>query len=263
MFGVLSITQSVQIPKIAYGVSGYYSDLALIQRYSEQITGYLDDFEVIGARDRFTHGVVMEHRLRSSGLIERIPDPTFFCEFAGTGVEEKLTSLGVDFSRPLVGLMLFGDDELSRVICTYYKNKGCQILAMSMYNRFADINLGHLLTPFEWAETFRFLSFCFSDRFHGTLFCLKSGVPFICLEKERHLPITQSKIYDLLTDFGLMECYVNPADGDFNTTRMLQFSDELWMQWEKTFKPGIELTVQLMKDRHCEFIQKMKHQLGR
>jgi hypothetical protein len=250
------------IPKIAYGVSAYNSDPALIQHYSPQITEYLNDFDVIGARDRFTYGMVLENRTLPGDLIDRISDPTFLYEFVDTSTTEKLASFGVNFNQPLVGLMLFGDDELSRKICENYRAKGYQILAMSMYNHFADINLGHLLTPFQWAETFRFLSFCFSDRFHGTLFCLKSGIPFISLEKERHLPITQSKVYDLLLDFDLTQCYMNPGDDNFDINRMLQIADDLLKNWEKSFKPGVELTIQALRDRQGEFIHKMKVLLG-
>lgn len=250
------------IPKIALGVSAYNSDLALIQRYSRQITGCLNGFDVIGARDRFTYGMVTKHRKREDGLVERIPDPTFLFEFVDTSVVEKLTSLGVDFNRPLVGLMLFGDDELSKRICANYRAKGYQILALSMYNRFADLNLGHLLTPFEWAKTLRYLSFCFTDRFHGTLFCLKSGIPFISLEKDKHLPIAQSKVYDLLVDFNLTQCYTNSGKSGFNPSKMLQLANELEKDWESDIKPRVELTILLMKERYREFIHKMKVQLG-
>jgi hypothetical protein len=256
------LPEKMDIPKIAYGVSAYNSDPALIRSYSHQIAGYLDGFDVIGARDRFTYDMVLEQRTHTGGLVERIPDPTFLYEFGETGAASKMASLGVDFNRPLVGILLYGDDERSKNICAHYRAMGCQILAMSMYNRFADINLGHLMTPFEWAESFRFLSFCITDRFHGTLFCLKSGIPFISLEKERHLPTTQSKIYDLLVDFNLTQCYMNPGDDRFSISRMLQHADALHRTWEQTFKPGIAPAIQAMKTRQREFVDKMKVLVG-
>jgi hypothetical protein len=252
----------MDIPKIAYGVSAYNSDADLIRRHTDQIGEYLDDFEVIGARDRFTYELVLEQRSRGDGLVERIPDPVFLYEPVDVSAAAKLASLGVDLSRPLVGLLLYGDDELSHNICAHYQARGCQVLAMSMYNRFTDFNLGHLLTPFEWAETFGRLSFCFSDRFHGTLMCIKSGIPFISLEKERQLPISQSKIYDLLTDFNLTTCYLNPEDEGFDITKLLAHADELEKTWEASFKPDILRAIKSKKDQHQEFVEKLKVQVG-
>jgi hypothetical protein len=248
--------------KIAYGVSAYNSDAALIRSHREQVGGYLDDFEIIAARDRFTFQLIQEARSRSDGLLARLPDPTFLFDFNDDSIKNKLGNLGVDFSRPLVGLLLYGDDRLSIQICEHYRARGGQVLALSMYNPYADINLGHLLTPLEWAGAFKYLSLCFSDRFHGSVFCLKNGIPFISLEKDRHLPIEQSKIYDLLTDFGLSRCYFNPADKDFDPAQMLSYADHLVENWDDQLKHEIRSTVETFKECHRDFITAMKEHIG-
>lgn len=244
--------------KIAYGVSAYNSKPQLICQASRQLSGNLDEFDVIGTRDRFTFDLVQKYRRRQDGLVDLIPDPTFTYEFRNAGAAEKLESMGVDLSRPILGLLLHGDDRLSDEIQAHYKAKGYQILAMGMYNKVADFNLGHLLTPFEWAETFRLLNFCISDRFHGTIFCLKNNTPFICLEKERFLPREQSKIFDLLRSFDLEVCYQNPADEDFETGRFLALADELEDAWQDSFSAGIPSKINDKKQTHEDFIQKMK-----
>jgi len=255
------LPEKIAIPKIAYSVSAYNSDLSLIRRSATQIGDYLNDFDVIGARDRFTYQFVQEHRSRTDGLVELVPDPTFTYEFKNTGVAEKMKSLGIDLDRPAVGLLFYGDDVNSGEILSHYKAKGYQILAMSMYNAVADFNLGHLLTPFEWAEAFRYLSFCISDRFHGTIFCLLNRIPFISLEQDRYLPRNQSKLYDLLTDFSLEICYQNPADEGFEMARILSHADEIETIWEQTFKPDIQSKIDIQKQKHAEFISKMKIEL--
>ena len=257
------LPEKTGIPKIAYGVSAYGSDLNLIRRSAGQIREYLNSFEVIGARDRFTYELVREHRSRSDGLVERVPDPTFTYEFRDTGVASKLKSLGVDPDRPALGLLFFGDNSLSTKIASHYKAKGYQILAMSMYNAAADINLGHVLTPFEWAESFRHLSFCISDRFHGTILCLLNHIPFASLEKERHLPRAQSKLYDLLMGFGLEACYQNPAAEDFDPARFLAHADEIEAAWEHDFRSGVQPKIDALKEEHADFLRKMKSELGR
>ncbi|MCP4140509.1 MAG: polysaccharide pyruvyl transferase family protein [Chloroflexi bacterium] len=256
------LPEKISIPKIAYGVSAYHSDINLIQNSTKKIESYLNSFDIIGARDRYTYELVQKYRSRDDGLVEMIPDPTFTYEIKTSGVLSKLQALGIDMDRPTLGLLFFGDNFLSNEILSHYKAKGYQILAMSMYNAVADYNLGHILSPFEWAEAFRYLSFCISDRFHGTIFCLLNQIPFICLEKERHLPKKQSKIYDLLTTFGLETCYQNPADEGFEIVSFLAHADEIEATWEKNFKSGILPRIDDLKDEHAQFARKMKVELG-
>jgi Polysaccharide pyruvyl transferase len=252
------LPEKSNITKIAYGVSAYHSDMQLVQKAAGKLAEHLDEFDVIGARDRFTFDLVQKYRRRQDGLVDLIPDPAFTYELRNAGAAEKLESMGVDFSRPTLGLLFHGDDRLSGEIHAYYKAKGYQILAMGMYNPVADFNLGHLLTPFEWAETFRLLNFCISDRFHGTIFCLKNNTPFICLEKERFLPREQSKIFDLLRSFDLEVCYQNPADDDFETVRFLSLADELEDAWQDSFASCIPSKINDKKQAHKDFIQNMK-----
>ncbi len=255
------LPERIDIPKIAYGVSAYNSDLQLIQRYARQIGENLDGFDVIGARDHFTYELVQKYRHRKDGLVEMIPDPTFTYEIINTGVAKKLESLGIDLSQPTLGLLFYGNDKLSSEIQSHYKSKKYQILALGMYNPVADFNLGHVLTPFEWAETFRYLSFCISDRYHGTIFCLLNHTPFISLEKDHHLHQEQSKIYDLLTGFNLESCYRNPADENFESTRFFAHANEIESSWEQSFKPGIQPKLESRKKMHFDFAHSLKEQL--
>jgi hypothetical protein len=255
------LTEKTAVPKIAYGVSAYNSNLHLIQQSASQIRDYVNGFDVIGVRDRFTYQLVREHRSRSDGLVELIPDPTFTYELRDTGVAEKLRLFGVDLSRKTLGLLFFGDTALSKKILSHYKAKGYQILAMSMYNAVADFNLGHLLTPFEWADAFRYLSFCITDRFHGTIFCLKNQIPFISVEKDRNLSREQSKLFDLLSGFGLETCYQNPADKNFDPAKFLSHAGEIEKSWDRNFKPDIQPRIDSLKQDHLRFISKMKIEL--
>jgi hypothetical protein len=256
------LPQKMEIPKLAYSVSAYHSDLSLIRYHAPRITSYLNDFDVIGSRDRFTHEMVQKHRTRSDGLIERVPDPTFLYEIRQTGVAVKLASMGVDLHRPILGLLLFGQEHLSREIQAHYHAKGYQVLAMSMFNPFADFNAGHLLDPFEWSQAFRLFSFCITDRFHGAVFCIKNQIPLIALERETGLPLAQSKLYDLLADFDLTTCYANPFDDKFNISGFLRHADEVEQAWGRVFKPKISPKIQSIQREYLEFMQKMKTLLG-
>jgi len=255
------LPEKTKIPKLAYGVSAYNSDRSLIETYGKEITTYLNNFDVIGSRDRFTHEMVLKYRTRTSGLVERVPDPTFLCNIPKTGVAELVTSLGVDLNRPVLGLLLSRNDQLSERICSHFRAKGYQVLALSMYNPHCDINLGHKLNPFQWAELFGYLSFCISDRFHGTVFCIKNEIPFISLENER-IPREQSKLYDLLMDFGLTSCYERLHDDKNSDSRIISRINQIEGAWEKSLRPSIKPARLDMVERYRNFSDKMRSLLG-
>ena len=255
------LPEKTKIPKLAYGVSAYQSNKSLITAYNKEITAYLNEFEVIGTRDRFTHELVLKHRTRTSGLVDRIPDPALLFDIPKTGIAKIVESLGVDLNRPLLGLLLFKNNQLSREICSRFRAKGFQIVALSMYNQFADINLGYALDPFQWAEFFGLLSFCVTDRFHGTVFCIKNRIPFISLDNEK-ITRDQSKIYDLLTDFNLTSCYSHLYEQGNSTSQILSSIGEIERDWEKNLKKSIGPTLERMGVQNKEFSEKMRITLG-
>jgi hypothetical protein len=179
-----------------------------------------------------------------------------------TGVADKLARAGVDLSRPMLGLLLHGGEELSEKVATHYHARGYQIIAPSMYNAHADFNLGHVLNPLEWAEVFGLFSFCITDRFHGTIFCLKHQIPFMTLQKEAHLPLAQSKTHDLLREFGLETCYANPHEEDFRVGELLGKAGEIESGWGDAQRNDIREKIQAQKKRHGDFIGRMKAELG-
>ncbi|MBI9043701.1 MAG: polysaccharide pyruvyl transferase family protein [Anaerolineaceae bacterium] len=256
------LPEETQVTKLAYGISAYNSNPDLIQQSKKEFGRYLDGFAYIGVRDRFTLSLVEESRSRRDGLVELVPDPTFSYEFRDTDVLQKLQQFGVDIERPSLGLLLYGDQQLSNKIVNHYREKGYQILALSMYNPDADVNLGHVLTPFEWAEAFRYLSFCVSDRFHGTIFCMMNQTPFVCLEKERYLSRKQSKIYDLLTQFDLVNHYFNPSDDDFETGTFLVQANEIEASWGGDVKEKLINRITEFKKENILKIQRMKTFIG-
>jgi len=250
------------IPKIAYAVSAYNSDLSMIYHHRNEISSYLDGFPVIAARDHFTHNMVMKYRNRTDGLVDKIPDPTLLTDFPQPKLENKLSSIGIDLDRPILGLLFSGDDEISHSIQSHYHSKDYQIVALSMHNRFADFNLGHLLDPFEWACIFRYFNICVTNRFHGTIFCLKNLIPFLCLESDRHLSQEQSKLYDLLTDFDMQFCYENPADDTFSVNQFLSKADEIEADWGGKYNQQITTILESLRESQRGFIDQMKALFG-
>lgn len=250
------LSDSIKTKKIAYAASAYKSDQLLINKYKSDIQRRLNSFDIIGVRDEFTLDMVKSCEINTSIPLQTVPDPTFLYELRRTNVEQILSDLGIDLHRPLLGILIYGKDSLSEKIRDYFKSKGYQILALSMHNPYADFNLGHILNPFEWAEAFRHLTFCITDRFHGTIFCLKNKTPFTSIEPAPLDSVSQSKIYSLLNDFGILDCYADVYKNDFNPNDFLDKCTELsnsWKKYEKLIDHGLET----MKTKSCDYIKKV------
>lgn len=251
------LSDSIATKKIAYAVSAYGSDPHLVNKYQGAIQRRLNSFDVIGVRDEFTLDLVESCEIDTAIPVLKVPDPTFLYEIRQTNAEQLLSDMGIDLHRPILGILIYGKTALSERIRAYFKSKGYQILALSMYNPCADFNSGHILNPFEWAEVFKYLTFCITDRFHGTIFCLKNKTPFISIEPWPLNSISQSKIYSLLSDFGIPDCYANVDKNDFNADDFLGKCTKL-LNCRERYEMLIDKGLETMKKRSCDYIKKIK-----
>jgi polysaccharide pyruvyl transferase WcaK-like protein len=225
--------ERVQAKKLAYAASAYGSDPVLIDRYREILQHCLNDFDFIGVRDTFTLELVNSTGVDPGIPVWEVPDPTFLYDLRETAAAEKLTSRGIDLQRPILGVLIFGRAELSARIREHYKAQGYQIVALSMYNPYADLNLGHILDPFEWADVFRYLTFCITDRFHGAIFCLKNATPFISMEPRRLDSLQKSKIYSVLSDIDVREAYADVDNQNLQIDSFLTQCAQLQETWDQ------------------------------
>lgn len=248
----------IQAKKIAYAVSGYRSNETIVKKEMGKINTLLNSFDLVGVRDAYTQDIVKKANLNADVTIEKVPDPTFLYEIKETGVRNVLRQHGIDLNRPILGMLVSGKDKISRQIRKHYKAKGFQIVALSMYNPFVDINLGHILDPYEWAEVFKFFTFCITDRFHGTIFCIKNGIPFISIEPDPLPSLRQSKIFALLKDFELLDCYVDVYDKEFIVEEIFGSGDRMVSDWETKYLPGIDKKISEMKERNLRFLTQIK-----
>jgi len=251
------LSDKITAKKIAYAVSAYKSDPSLVNKYRGTIQRHLNSFDIIGVRDKFSLDLIRNCEINTAIPVLRVPDPTFLYEIRKTNVEQLLSNMGIDLRRPILGILIYGKATLSERIKNYFKSNGYQILALSMYNPYADFNLGHILNPFEWAEVFKHLTFCITDRFHGTIFCLKNKTPFVSIEPWPLNSVSQSKIYSLLSDFGIPDRYTNVDANDFNVDDFLGNCTDLLNSWER-YEVLIDKGLETMKTRSCDYIKKIK-----
>lgn len=167
----------------------------------------LSDFTYIGVRDRTTEDMV--HYVSPELTVHHNCDPTMFLDLkdipCDKGVlKEKMQKHGVDFSKPLVGMM--ARRNIGREIRRKYNNK-IQLVSVYEPNPFADVYLFDL-TPYEWAHVFSFFSATVTHFFHGTMLSLVNETPVIPIETVNDFSSKNvTKIKDLMLRIDLMEWY--------------------------------------------------------
>jgi len=252
------LSERIPSVKIAYAASGHRSRESLIQKNEENIRKILSSYALIGVRDQITWEMVLECKVDQVVPVVRVPDPTILYHDRPTQVRKIFQSHGVDLDRPILGVLFYGKPEFSEKLCRHYRLKGYQTVALSMYNPFADVNLGDRLSPYEWADAFKYLTFCVTDRFHGTIFCLKNNIPFSSIEPYAPETIKNSKIYSLLEDFEMTENYTNPYLDDFDFNAYIERLGYLGNEWEYAYRPGVAAKLEVMRDRSMDFVRKIQ-----
>lgn len=135
-----------------------------------------NDFEFIGVRDTATERLV--NAVDSTLDYYHCCDPTVLLDMntllSNTRIQkvkERLENEGVDFTKPIIGLM--GNEYVGK-ICKACVGNDYQIVAVYENSHYADFFIGDF-TPFEWAICFSLFSVVFTGKFHGTLLSLKNG----------------------------------------------------------------------------------------
>jgi hypothetical protein len=184
----------------------------------------------------------------------KVPDPAFMFKIDPADASQILKKYGISNDRPLMGLLLYGKPEFSRSIYQHYRSKGYQVINFNMFNPYVDINLGHKVDTFDWAALFQHLNFCITDRFHCSVFCIKTNVPFVSVEPYEPKRPAQSKILDLLKDFDLTDCYQNTYHHNFNLKYFLALCEEIESDWEKTFQDNVKQKLGETITKHVVFL---------
>jgi hypothetical protein len=172
-----------------------------------QLKGYFNDFEYIGVREKTTANMVkmVDSTLKTYDNC----DPTVFLELEKlpvemAGLKKKLENKGIDFSKPIIGIM--AGCVYGRQIKKYFGDK-IQLVAVYEPNKYADFNLSDL-NPFEWARVFSLFQATVTNFFHGTMLSLENLTPVIAIEMPTSYNETHTtKIKNALTTMGLLEFY--------------------------------------------------------
>lgn len=200
--------EELGIPRVSYAASIGLTDWRKIpSSHKRRMRKILSGFAALGYRDEWTRRF-LEHL--SPSLAERAtwtPDPTFLTDVADEvdveSLKGRLQSLGVDFSKRLVGVLANETADLHAAL-SGLKGPDLQIVAMNLPNSDCSIDLSREgFHPAEWARLHGFFDFFITSRMHSAICCLKQEVPFVLLEIDRSRGVEVTKDQDLLNQYGL------------------------------------------------------------
>jgi hypothetical protein len=97
-----------------------------------------------------------------------------------------------------------------------------------------------------------------TDRFHGTIFCLRNKIPFISIEPYAPETNVNSKILSLIHDFGMVECYADVLQDNFRMSDFLGRAEDLRAGWERDFVPRVSDKLAEAHTTSLDFMGKIR-----
>jgi polysaccharide pyruvyl transferase WcaK-like protein len=176
-------------------------------RHRLVMSSALERFTYLGFRDKKTANFIQS---LDNNLCEKsffVPDPTFGTDVLSVvdikNLKVKLSSLGVNFSKPLL-LVISNNFVGQEQLINNFKKQGYQSISLSIENKLVDVDLSKVfLDPLEWAAIFMFADFCIIERFHGCVYSIIFSKPFMAVDFREKKLGDETKIKDLLERFNL------------------------------------------------------------
>lgn len=251
--------EDMKIPKIAYAASIGQTDwLSIPKKHIKRIKTILSHYTLLGIRDQRTMSFLKWLAPDIASKAEWVPDPTFSIDILSLidkeMLKQKLKQWGVDFGRPRICIVLKDTPNINKII-KEMKKKGFQIVALSLPNSIADVELFNKgLSPIEWAGVFGLMDFCISQRMHACISCIVNDTPFVPVDLYSNPMDDDTKIKDLMQSFDLLDYYFNgQKDSPERFGKILEkLVNEPW--------PVSEITQKrlLFSNRSKEFTNKIK-----
>lgn len=215
--------------KLSYAASVHgmvYQNMT--QEQKEYLKEAFEDFRYIGVRDISTENLV--HYVNPKLMVYHNCDPTILLDLNDVPCDKeelknKLAKHGVDFSKPLVGVM--AGSNIGYEIKKYF-GKRAQLVSVYQPNPYADVYL-HDLTPYEWAHVFSFFRTTATHFFHGTLLTLVNHKPVASVEFENaYSAVNTTKIKDVLSRLGLLQWRFCTSYRDLSIVKKAMKKFHLW-----------------------------------
>lgn len=243
------LPEPMNCKKIAFAASANRTNVESITSGQRALlAGSLRSFDLIGVRDEVTYDFALALLDGDAGKLLRVPDPTFLLEIEKTSVASILEKCGIDLGRPVLGISL-SDKAVFKGLADRYRAKGYQILDLLYQNPYADATVTGKVNPMEWAGMYKHLTFCITDRFHGTVFSLKNLTPFMTVDWNPSYVHSVSKTRSLLKDFDLMDHHLNFFDFHNDIESIVRKAEDCEGQYNSLkVQAGLDLMTKKLRD---------------
>ncbi len=189
--------------KIAFAASANLTDLEAVSAEQWARAGEcLAAFDLIGVRDDVTLELVERTGRVDPGVVHKVPDPTFLADLPAVDPRPVMERRGIDLRRPVLGLSV-ADKRIRREVTAAFRARGFQVANLAGWDWKIPYTLTGHLDVEEWACVYRYLTLTITDRFHGTIFAMKNGCPFVTVDHFRQYRRHKSKTATLLEEVGL------------------------------------------------------------
>ncbi|OGI02593.1 MAG: hypothetical protein A2287_10265 [Candidatus Melainabacteria bacterium RIFOXYA12_FULL_32_12] len=210
----------IKARKLGYAISANRTDFSLFSNEDKNfISDMLRTFEYLGIRDNTT--IEQLSMFDNTVNFQKNPDPAFLYEFENTpNLENKLIKkYKLDLQKPIIGVTM-RNSALGKAIVEKFGSK-YEIVSIFRSNPYIK-NYIYDLDYFEWARVFSYFSGIVTDLYHGTIFSIKNGTPFISVDDSELYLRYPGKIEDLLGEVGLRDNYFNMKSENFDIDLMLE-----------------------------------------
>lgn len=202
--------EDIQCTKLSYAASChrlFYRELAPDK--VEYCKNSFSRFSYIGVRDKETESFV-KYCLPDAKICHNC-DPTFFIDIERINNECKDFNVakvfGIKNDRPLI-IVMSPDKNVGNAVMERFSDK-YNVVSLFVHNAAISHHCS-CLTPFEWANVFKYAEVTVTEYFHATIFSLLNGTPTVTIDKLETGSGYEGKIHDLLCDrLNLSEFYIN------------------------------------------------------
>ncbi|AGB33677.1 hypothetical protein Natpe_3924 (plasmid) [Natrinema pellirubrum DSM 15624] len=199
--------------KVAYAASANQTNPSdLSESKLSQVKTHLYSYDHVSVRDNHTEELVTKLGISS---VYRVPDPTLMTELPTSNVRDIFEENGINLDDPILGVHSHNDNPTFKEICSYYRDKGFQIVTPTS-SKFVDLELIGKVDPFEYYSTYEHYDMVITSSLHSTIFSLKHGTPFTTVDVSSIYDNMESKTHSLLEEFSLLNRHINAVNGDLS-----------------------------------------------
>jgi hypothetical protein len=253
--------KNLSIPKFTYAASvGTMNWKEIPKIHKKQMIEIIGEFQLLGVRDERTAEFLNWLNSNFFDRVSIVPDPTLGIDLISEKVKaqlkDKLSTKGVDFNRPTIGIVTSEAEEMIKVV-DYFKKSEYQIINISTYNTFGGIDLfNEDINPIEWANIFGLFDFYIVDRMHASIFSLKNQKPFVALDNYETIGRSFSKTKSLMNRYGLLDFCVPKSS--LQNEQIIELSKEIFKNYTTKYQPEIKRQLKKDQDQAKSYMEKIE-----